>query len=254
MSHAGPPSRSNPAHAQAGHASPNNTQGQYLADDQIDMQLAQRARQGQPGAWQELLARHQDRLYAVCVRMVGPTPRGREIAADLTQDALVKIIQGLHTFDGNSKLSTWMIRVTMNVVLSWQRGQKLRAHASLEQSRNQHPSNPQGSESDSRPISELLEAREPRADLRVQSSEARTIMAQALSQVEPEQRALLVLRDVRGLDYAEIAHVMSVPVGTIKSRLFRARVSLRDAYEKLANPHHEPHNPDKPQQSHPPRP
>jgi RNA polymerase sigma-70 factor (ECF subfamily) len=59
-------------------------------------------------------------------------------------------------------------------------------------------------------------------------------MAQALANIEPDQRALLVLRDVRGLDYAQIAHVLEVPVGTVKSRLFRARITLREAYEKLA--------------------
>ncbi len=208
-------------------------------DDLIDQRLVARTRAGEAGAWQELLARHQDRLYGVCVRMVGPTPRGRELATDLAQDAFVKIIQGLHTFDGQAKVSTWMIRVTMNVVLSWQRGQRLRQHASLDAPVAGHPGGAgggPGSGSETRSHAELLPDREPTADRRVQSLELRATVAEALSQVEPEQRALLVLRDVRGLDYAQIAHVVGVPVGTIKSRLFRARINLREAFENLTKP------------------
>jgi RNA polymerase sigma-70 factor (ECF subfamily) len=252
MSHTGPPPRKlSPAGATPPPHQPSTLPDPHAPDphapdphapdhDQLhDQTLVARAKQGLPGAWQELLAKHQDRLYAICLRMLGPSQRGRELAADLTQDALVKIIQGLHTFDGNAKVSTWMIRVTMNTVLSWQRAQRLRDHASIDQPRSPsssqtNPGSTSSSGSDSRSLSELLPSREPHAELRVQTTEARTKMAQALANIEPDQRALLVLRDVRGLDYAQIAHVLEVPVGTVKSRLFRARITLREAYEKLA--------------------
>ena len=78
-------------------------------------------------AWGALLEKYQDRLYAVCLRMVS-TP---DAAADLTQDAMVKIIQGLSSYDARSKLSTWMIRVTMNTCLSYLRSQRLRLHDQL---------------------------------------------------------------------------------------------------------------------------
>src|SRR4029077_1267195 len=98
--------------------------------DQLDRALVERIRGagiGDRAAWGELLARYQDRLYAVCLRMVGD----RDAAADLTQDAFVKVIQGLDSWDGRSKLSTWMIRVTMNVCLSHLRSEKLGRDASL---------------------------------------------------------------------------------------------------------------------------
>jgi len=80
------------------------------------------------GAWSSLLTGYQDRLYAVCLRMVS----NPHAAADLTQDSMVKIIQGLSGYDGRSKLSTWMIRITMNTCLSYLRSQKLRQHVSLD--------------------------------------------------------------------------------------------------------------------------
>lgn len=202
--------------------------------DAHDLQLVAEIRAGQPGAWQRLLTRHQDGLFGVCYRMVGTGPRAREIAGDLTQDAMVKIIQGLGSFNGQAKLSTWMVRVTMNVCLSWQRGQQHRRHASLDA--------PAGGIAGSLgfdrngvggTFAELLQSREPGGGSGVQREEARGKMGQALAELDGEQRALLILRDVRDMDYGQIAEVLGVPVGTVKSRLFRARSALRSAYERL---------------------
>jgi RNA polymerase sigma-70 factor (ECF subfamily) len=209
------------------------------ADD--DQRLLADIRAGRAGAWQQLLMKYQDRLFVVCYRMVGPGPRGREIAADLTQDAMVKVVQGLTTFDGKSKLSTWMIRVTMNVVLSWQRAQKHRRHASLdvpasgEGAGRSGGSGQAGEGAGAGPTwAKLLAGREPATPSSVSHEEERERLARALAEIDPDQRALLVLRDVRDLDYDQIASVLDVPVGTVKSRLFRARASLREAYESLS--------------------
>lgn len=174
---------------------------------------------GQSAAWSELLGRYQDRLFGVCFRMVGD----REKAADLTQDAMVKIIEGLSSYDGRAKLSTWMIRVTMNVCLSRMRSDKLRRHASLE-------GMAEGRREDRYPD---LGARELSGPMGVERDEARRIVAEALLRIAPDQRAILVLRDSRGLDYDQIAEVLEVPVGTVKSRLFRARAALREVIEGM---------------------
>lgn len=175
-------------------------------------------------AWSQLLRRYQDRLFGVCLRMLGPSARARQTAADLTQDAMVKIIQGLPSYDGSAKFSTWAIRVTMNVCLSHLRGAKLRQHASLDGSQSR------GSDSD-RYGEHAHPAREPNTGSGVLPDEERRQVAQALTTLDPEQRAILVLRDVRGLDYEQIARVLGVAVGTVKSRLFRARAALREALE-----------------------
>lgn len=205
-------------------------------DDARDLLLVARIRAGEPGAWQTLVQRHQDRLFAICYRMVGTGPRAREIAADLTQDALVKIIQGLPSFSGEAKLTTWMIRVTMNVCLSWQRGQKHRRHASLDAPASGSSAAVQGGDGAAATFASLLAGREQTGASRVQHDEFRGHIAQALASIDPEQRALLILRDVRDLDYEHIAQVLEIPIGTVKSRVFRARAALREAYEALAKP------------------
>jgi RNA polymerase sigma-70 factor (ECF subfamily) len=184
---------------------------------------------GNRAAWGDLLARYQDRLFSVCFRMVG----NRETAADLTQDAFVKILQGLDTWDGRSKLSTWIIRVTMNVCLSHLRAAKLRKHASLDQSKvspvrgmmgssPNHPQEPTPYASD----------REPGPDHGVQLQDQRRRVLTALAGLDPDQRAIIVLRDVQGLDYDQIAAALQTPVGTVKSRLFRARLAFRTLIEQ----------------------
>ncbi len=166
-------------------------------------------------AWNELLAHHQDRLYATCLRMVGPNA-----AADLTQDAMVKILQGLDGYDGRSQLSTWMIRVAMNACLSWLRSQKLRRHKSLDvgspfvRGLGTSPNQPELS-----------------AGQGVERKEAKAALAAALAELPDEQRAILVLRDVHGLEYEQVAGVLEIAVGTVKSRLFRARLALRAGVE-----------------------
>jgi RNA polymerase sigma-70 factor (ECF subfamily) len=213
------PNPRQPLESRNGPASTDEADAQELA-------LVKAIQRGQTQAWSTLLTRYQDRLFGVCYRMVGD----REMAADLTQDSMVKIIEGLSTYDGRSKLSTWMIRVTMNVCLSKMRSEKLRRHASLDA-----PEKGVGREG--RSGADRLEdsrEREPDPGSGVERDELRRMMAAALLRIAPEQRAILVLRDSRDLDYDQIAEVLNIPVGTVKSRLFRARAALREAIESMA--------------------
>lgn len=220
------------------------------ADDLADLRLVAAIRSGEPRAWHELLTRYQDRLYGVCLRVIGDSPKSRQTATDLTQDALVKIIQGLSTFDGSAKLSTWMIRVTMNVCLSHLRSQKLRRHGSLDApvggSSGRGLGGGAGSGSErggGATLGDLLAHREPNPVERVSHEQTRMMVTAALATIDPEQRALLVLRDAKGLDYQQIAQVLDVPVGTIKSRIFRARLALREACEQLSKGNFSPPKP-----------
>lgn len=204
------------------------TEGQEAADAE-ELAIVDRIRSGDSRAWSELIVRYQDRLYAVCLRMV----RDRELATDLTQDAFVKVIQGLHSYDGRAKLSTWMIRVTMNVCLSRLRSEKLRRHASLE-AMAERPRG--GSEEGSGGLTaadQFSQIREQSQDESVEFHEDRERVLRALSTLDPDQRAVLILCDCRGLPYEQIAEVLGVAVGTVKSRLFRARAALRDAVEAM---------------------
>ncbi len=172
-----------------------------------------------------LLSRYQDRLFGVCMRMVND----RDLAADLTQDAMIKVIEGLGSFDARAKLSTWMIRVTMNVCLSRLRAERVRRHASLDAPTERGPT---GSGLGGRVDAWIGQGGEPAPSEGVELDEVRRQVSAALLRVAPEQRAILVLRDCRALDYEQIAEVLAVPVGTVKSRLFRARAALREALEQ----------------------
>lgn len=204
------------------------TEGQEAADAE-ELAIVDRIRSGDSRAWSELIVRYQDRLYAVCLRMV----RDRELATDLTQDAFVKVIQGLHSYDGRAKLSTWMIRVTMNVCLSRLRSEKLRRHASLEGMAERQRGGSEEGTGGLTAADQFSQIREQSQDESVEFHEDRERVLRALSTLDPDQRAVLILCDCRGLPYEQIAEVLGVAVGTVKSRLFRARAALRDAVEAM---------------------
>ena len=184
-----------------------------------ELQLVKEWREGDPAALAELLTGYQRRIYGVCSRMV----RDREDAADLTQEALIKVIEGISSYDARARLSTWIIRVTMNCCLSHLRKQRLRQHASLDEGDDE--GTPRGVN--------LEQIGEPSSLARVEQAEAQRVLLCALEQIEPPMRAILVLRDLQELDYQQIAEVLEVPVGTVKSRLFRARAALREEVETL---------------------
>lgn len=196
-----------------------------VAEESDDLALVDRIRAGEREAWGELLDRHADRVFNLCLRMVG----NREFASDLAQDAMVKIIEGLGTYDGRARLSTWIHRVTMNVVISKLRAEKHRRHASLEA--------PRGSDTEHNPSSmrDRLETSEPSPGSNVEIDQQRRRVSAALLKISPDQRAIIVLRDAQGLDYEQIGDVLGIAVGTVKSRLFRARAALRQAIEHETN-------------------
>lgn len=181
-----------------------------------EQQLVAAYREGDPQALAELLASYQRRIFGLCYRMV----QNSDVASDLTQDVLVRIIEALDSYDGRSKLSTWIIRVAMNCCLSYLRKQKLRRHRSLDL--------PTGT--DQPPLgSQIVAGGELSGIQNVEQAESRKILLQALLSLDLEVRSILVLRDMQDLDYQQIAEVLEVPLGTVKSRLFRARAELRNA-------------------------
>lgn len=195
-----------------------------------ELQLLETYRQGGMTAHKaltELLDAYQRRVYSVCYRMV----RRPEDAADLTQDVLLKLVENLSTYDGRSKLSTWVIRVAMNACLSHMRRQRTREARSLDESASA------GSEdTPPQPLSMGLASGEPSAADRVEQQRQRTLVLQALESLDAETKAILVLRDTQDMDYQQLAEALEVPIGTVKSRLFRARAALREAIESLGGP------------------
>jgi len=176
--------------------------------------------QGDQGALANLLESHQQRIYNVCLRMVS----NPDDAAEVAQDVMLKVIQHISDFKGQSRISTWMIRIAMNLSISHLRKRKVRSTIGLEVGRDDQSTALR---------QQLVDTREPGPQSNVQKRDLIEHLHAALGQIAPEFRSVLVLRDIEQLDYAQVAGVLSIPVGTVKSRLFRARLALRQVMAKL---------------------
>ncbi len=200
-----------------------------------EAQLVKLAQQGDRQALGELLQRHHHRLFNVALRMVGH----HEDAAEVTQDAMLKIVEHIKSYDGRSQLTTWMIRIVMNQSISLLRKRKLRKMTSLDAegggngSGGSGPISNKGEGADTSLRDRLVDDRERKPDQRVQHEEMIAELHRALGRLDEEFRSVLVLRDMNDMDYEQIADTLSVPVGTVKSRLFRARLALRQEMLKV---------------------
>ncbi len=189
--------------------------------------LLAKARRGDQQAIGELLLAYQDRLYSVCYRMVSHP----DDAAEVCQDVLLKIIQGIGRFRGESGLATWMTRIAMNQSISHLRKRRLRRTVSLDQ-----PA--QAGQSDDQAATlrqQLADPSEPTPDQRVQDSEMLEKLQLAMANLDDDFRAVLVLRDIEQQNYADISQALDLPLGTVKSRLFRARLALRQEVDRLCS-------------------
>ncbi|MEM1212784.1 MAG: sigma-70 family RNA polymerase sigma factor [Planctomycetota bacterium] len=168
-----------------------------------------------------LLSQHQSRLYNTVLRMVS----NRDDAAEVTQDVMLKIVQHIGGFRQDAKLTTWMTRIAMNQAISHLRKRRTRDTVSLESSGR--PSVAADDQAASLRAA-LTDHREPTAEHRVETRDEAECLQAAIDRLDDDFRAVLVLRDVQQLDYAEIAEALELKIGTVKSRLFRARLAVRE--------------------------
>lgn len=197
--------------------------------DQLeDLRLVAAARSGDQTAMGGLLTRHQSKMFGLCYYIL----KHRDNASESCQDAMVKVIQGLDGYDARAKFTTWLTRIVINVCLSRLRSDKIRRTASLDATFG--GSGAAARAEDATLSRRIGQTREPLAAVRVQDSEGMAALEAALGAMDPEQRTILMLRDQRGLDYDEIGDVLGIAVGTVKSRLFRARAALRTEIERRA--------------------
>ncbi|MFJ6843998.1 RNA polymerase sigma factor SigM [Streptomyces griseoluteus] len=171
-----------------------------------DEELLARHVQGDPDAFGEIVRRHRDRLWAVALRTLGD----REEAADAVQDALVSAYRAAHTFRGQSAVTTWLHRITVNACLD-----RIRKAASRKTAPVDDPER----------LEQLLEPHES-ASAPAERNDLHRQLLEALGTLPAEQRAALVLVDMQGYPVAEAARVLDVPTGTVKSRCARGRARL----------------------------
>ena len=194
-----------------------------------DAQLLSRIAAGDQGALGELLQNHHQRLYNVSLRIVG----NRDDAAEITQDALLKVIEHIGDYNGQCAISTWMIRITMNLSISHLRKRRLRLTTSLDGTSGDGSGGASGGDQGTALREQISGPAELSPVARVEHHEMLTQLHKAMRQLDEEYRSILVLRDLQDMDYSDIAHVLEIPVGTVKSRLFRARLALRQKMQKL---------------------
>jgi len=174
--------------------------------DASDQDLLARHVEGDPDAFGELVRRHRDRLWAVALRTLGD----REEAADAVQDALVSAYRAAHTFRGQSAVTTWLHRITVNACLDRARKAASRKTSPVD---------------DTERLEQLLEPHEE-ASAPAERNDLHRQLVEALGTLPTDQRAALVLVDMQGYPVAEAARVLDVPTGTVKSRCARGRARL----------------------------
>jgi RNA polymerase sigma-70 factor, ECF subfamily len=175
--------------------------------------LIQSALAGNSASFEVLVTRYQDRLYTAMISVVGSTDE----AEDVVQEAFIQAYLKLDTFQQNSRFFTWVYRIAFNFALARRRRHK--AHLSIEEGREIA-----GSEPTSR-----VEA----PDDRMSRSEDVSLVHQALAMLSDDHRSILVLREMEDMAYEEIADVLAISIGTVRSRLNRARFALKQQLEKF---------------------
>ena len=182
-----------------------------------DKEIISRCKQGDTDAFGQLVDRYQQRVYNIAFRMTN----NHEDALDLAQESFLRVYRALASYKGESAFGTWVFRIASNVCLDELRKKKrqpliaLSTDALMPGEEGDYPIEIAAGEGHS-PEQQLLRG------------EMRREITQALGQVSEEHRLVLVLRDIEGYSYDEIAEMVGVNVGTIKSRLNRARLALRE--------------------------
>lgn len=192
-----------------------------------DVALLQKAQGGDRGAYGQIVLLYQDRLYNAVLRLVGD----REEARELTQDAFMRGLMKIDSFRGDASPYTWLFRIAVNLAISHLRKVHRVRIFSLDRPGGGAKSN--GRYADDDQASGLVD-RVARDDAerapaeRVEGRERDEAVLAALGRLDAEYRAVLVMRDIEGFDYQQMADILGLPLGTLKSRLFRARMALRD--------------------------
>jgi len=174
-----------------------------------DASLVERCLSGDQSAWEDLVKLHSRRVYAICFRFTG---RDSE-AQDMTQDVFLRVFKSLGSFRaGEGSFVVWLTRLTRNLLIdNYRRTKQDRATDSIE---------------DQLPVLEQKSGLHTRTDGLVAGREAGELIQRALEKLSPELREAVILRDLEELEYREIAKVLNVPEGTVKSRLNRGRAEL----------------------------
>lgn len=178
-----------------------------------EQQLIADARKGDVAAFEALIGEHQKRIFSIAFRMAG----NPEDAADMAQEVLIKIFKNLGKFQGNCKFSTWVYRVATNTCLDELK--KLRRHTAY--SLDQELETEEGS------VAAELADEAPTPEESTERRDLQRVVSEAIGMLSEDHKKAILLRDMQGFSYEEIANILQCSVGTVKSRINRARAQLK---------------------------
>lgn len=194
-----------------------------------DVALLRKAQAGDRAAYGQVVLLYQDRLFNAVLRMVGD----RDEALELTQEAFTRGLVKIDSFRGDASPYTWLFRIAMNLAISQLRrgGSRGRVFSLDRPSANgsgRRGSRDAADDQAAGLIDRVARDASPTPAERAENRERDQHVLAALGRLDAEYRAVLVMRDIEGFDYQQMADVLGLPLGTLKSRLFRARMALRD--------------------------
>jgi len=194
-------------------------------DSAPELDLMKRSQLGDRSAYGKLVLLYQDRLFNAICRMVGDHDEAR----DLAQETFTRGLDKIDSFRGDASPYTWLFRIATNLSISRLRKSQRHRTFSLDRSTGGSASNDNHDDQASALVDRMSGGAEAdRPDAAAERRERNEKVLEALGRLDAEYRAVLVMRDVEGFDYQQMADVLGLPLGTLKSRLFRARLALRD--------------------------
>ena len=194
----------------------NNSNDIFPVEADDDQTLISRSRQGDMDAFGRLIEKYQDRLFNAVFRIAA----NRDDAMELTQEAFVRALKGLQKFKAQATFYTWLFRIGVNLAINHRRRHREILSSSF------GGDSRLGQQAD--PLAAMVETDAPSPLDEVQLQEEHQRVLDVLKTLQPNARALVVLRDIEGLNYNQISEILDLPTGTVKSRLSRARKAIRE--------------------------
>ncbi len=187
--------------------------------DHREEALVKRAKQGDMRAFEELILQHEKIVYNLALRMM----KQSEDAKDISQEVFLKAYRNIRNFDERSRFSTWLYRITTNTCIDELRKRQKKPSLSIEEEMD-------GEEGG---ILRQIAAAGDTPEESLLRTEQKSEILQALNKLSPEHRAIVIFRDVQGLSYEEIAEILEIGLGTVKSRISRGRAQLKQEILKM---------------------
>ncbi len=194
------------------------------SDREIDAELVRRAQAGEPDAFRQLFERYHKRVYAVAFGVL----KNRQDALDCVQEGFVKVHRHLASFQGSSSFYTWLYRIVMNLAIDQLRRRKTARPVEFDDARRRDGVEP----GDEAIVSRLLDENPRKAVIRRELLER---VQAALAELPEYHRQVILLREIEGMSYEEMAEALEVPKGTIMSRLFHARRKMQEALKSYVD-------------------